>query len=188
MTNLDELRNLALQKIGRNLVNLQKMEAMLKLLVSLNQGPIPVSRFKQSLEKRVENVSRMTMGRVAQEAARLLFKTSESQQAEMEVITEAELSHSIRIEGADSGVDAWEREMLDVVAERNGLAHKMLVSFDPNSAECCERLAIALDEQRARYLPKYEHLSSLLNAYREVLPEIAGALAHDMEKWPQDPD
>lgn len=59
------MRDEALRKVGRNIVNLQKMERALKLLIVLSDLKGPISELKVVYEKRLADVEKLTMGRLA---------------------------------------------------------------------------------------------------------------------------
>jgi hypothetical protein len=71
---LEVERNATLQKIGRNVVNLQKLEAMLKYLLVVSDHTAPASTFSSELAKRKELIGRMPMGVLVEKATREVFE------------------------------------------------------------------------------------------------------------------
>lgn len=74
----DDLRDEALRKVGRNIVNLQKMERALKLLIVLSdlQGPMP--ELKGVYEKRLADVEKLTMGPLANKVVDILYSAADT--------------------------------------------------------------------------------------------------------------
>ncbi|HEU4593823.1 MAG TPA: hypothetical protein VFS10_01555, partial [Pyrinomonadaceae bacterium] len=69
----DDLRNEALRKIGRNIVNLQKMERALKLLIVRSDLSGYISELKGRYQDRLASVERLSMGRLADNIIDILY-------------------------------------------------------------------------------------------------------------------
>jgi hypothetical protein len=65
-------RDLTLQKIGRNVVNFQKMEAMLKFILTVANFSVPITRTQPHLEGQAKHVRNDPMGHLVERAARQL--------------------------------------------------------------------------------------------------------------------
>lgn len=172
MTSLEDARNVVLQKIGRNLVNIQKLEGMLKDLLAKNHLEGYPSSLAEKSTRASENVSKMTMGQVIRELATSLFDQSEVSQGRLELSREPWISSKFTIEGGPDAAQQWKLEMQTILEARNTLVHHMLVSFDPQSIESCQSLSLALDSQREKLIPVYEHIRSLIVARKEALEEL----------------
>ena len=170
---VETLRDLALQKIGRNVVDFQKMEAMLKFVLAFSEVKGPLSNVGGQVADRIVSFSRMPMGRLVDEAGRGLYGTSPSESSAPGLSTETTVTVSFSLEGGQDEARVWKSAMMKVVAERNRLIHQMLASFDPSSKQSCEELCIALDAQRERFDSEYRHLESLVHAIRESFQELA---------------
>ncbi len=170
---LEDARNLALQKIGRNLVHLQKLENMLKDLLAKNHLEGYPSSIADKATRRIEKVSKMTMGQVIHELATSLFDHSEVSQGRLELSREPWISTKFTIEGGPDAAQQWKREMTTILEARNQLVHHMLIGFDPQSIESCKSLSLALDAQREQLIPVYEHIRSLIVARKEALEELS---------------
>jgi hypothetical protein len=169
---LEAERNLALQKIGRNVVNLQKLEAMLKFLLLVSDHSAPASTFGAEHAKRAKRIARMPMGELVERAAKGFF-VSEGVKSKIPVdIQELWLSLSFAIESDDATRLAWRKNLRSVVQERNALIHKLLAKFDPRAVESCRSLNVALDDQRARFSDAYSSVESMFKAAREGIADI----------------
>lgn len=170
---LEAARNLALQKIGRNVVNLQKMEAMLKFLLLVSDHTAPASTFSAEHAKRALRIARMPMGELVERAAKGLFVGEQVRSKIPADIQEPWLSFNFVIESDDATRIAWRKNMRSVVQERNALVHKMLAKFDPHTVESCKSLSATLDEQRARLSDAYSSVESMFKAAREGIADMA---------------
>jgi hypothetical protein len=169
---LEEARELALQKIGRNLVNLQKLEGMLKQLLATHDLQGHPSTLASSAKRKADKASKMTLGQVIRELGATLFEHSSVFQGRLELSDEPWLSAKLTLEGGAEVANQWQGDMSMIVAARNDLVHHMLVSFDPNSIDSCKALSAALDTQREQLLPILEHVRSLVLAQKEALEDI----------------
>lgn len=174
-----DLRNDVLRKIGRNVVNFQKMEGMLKLLNSQQDLSGTLGDIAQIAEKASKSVERQPMGQLAEAFVRTVYASApESPKLEPES-QHISVSFSLRIESDAEFAKQRKRALSSVVAERNRLIHQSLAAFDPDSIESCTELALALDEQHARIWPEYEILRSMVLAVTEHHDQLRRYLASD---------
>jgi hypothetical protein len=182
MTNsseLADLRNDVLRKIGRNVVNFQKMEGMLKLLNSQQALSGNLSDIAKVADKASKSVAKQPMGRLADAFVRSIYASIDGDADLQRDPQEISISFSMRVESDAELVKERKKALSSVVAERNRLIHQWLAAFDPNSIESCNELALALDEQHARIWPEYEILRSMVQALREHHDELRRYLASD---------
>ena len=184
--NLAEARSLALQKIGRNVVNFQRMEALLKDVIALGRIQAPAGKLEEALKERAIAVSTMTMGQLARGAVGTLYANTDSRQSEATAATEVSISVSMTLEGGSEDVDAWKECLASVVNARNHLIHQMLAAFDHNSIESCQALCVTLDEQRAAFAPVHEDLIRLVRGLREAYGDLARTLSVALDQVPVD--
>jgi hypothetical protein len=172
---IETARNTTLQKIGRNVVNLAKMEAMLKELLRFCDFTSTAEFLSKNAAARIKKVARMPMGALVDEAPKSLFFENAREAKETRDMFDPTFSFAFSIEGSKEMVETWHAEMKFVVEERNTLIHRALARFDPNSLESCEALSAQLDEQRARMLRPCQWLESTVLAYREAVKEVSAA-------------
>jgi hypothetical protein len=171
---LEASRNLALQKIGRNVVNFQKMEAMLKYILTFaNLEGSLTSDPSTAIAQRAGEFARRPMGRLVVDAASALHLDPNSSQDLKEDALAGRFFYSFTIGESGEAAAQWQNAMNAVVSERNALVHQMLATFDPSSLESCESLSARLDEQRSRIIPAYQHLESIVIAIRESHRDLA---------------
>jgi len=61
--NVDDVLRRTLEKIGRNVVNLQKMEAMLKFVLAYDGLNGPIGALGEKISERIAFFAKMPMGR-----------------------------------------------------------------------------------------------------------------------------
>jgi len=173
------LREQVLRKIGRNVVNFQKMEAMLKRLNSRQTLSGSLGDISRICAEASRSVAREPMGRLAEAFVRSIYSSAPADAQSRGNAQELSVSFSLRIEADANVVKERKRALSSVVAERNKLIHKWLGEFDPNSIESCLKLSAALDEQHARIWPEFEVLRSIVLTFNELRGEIQRYVASD---------
>lgn len=163
----DDLRNEALRKIGRNIVNLQKMERALKLLIVLSDLKGYMSELEGIFQNRLADVERLTMGRLTDNLIDILYSAADSDADAPEDLKGAWVAFKYRIEGGMDKKKATKKALLLVVKERNRLVHRMLGEFDSTSVESCRALIALLDQQQERIDPHFERVMGWLRSLYE---------------------
>ena len=176
-TALTEARDEVLRKIGRNLVNFQRMEAMLKFLNANQRISGTVSDLVEVSARAKKQASKLPMGHLAEEFVRSVYSSHET--AEQGDSDKASITFSFRIEADAALVAERKKALRAVVRERNKLVHQWLSEFDPSSPEGCQKLGAALDEQNARVLPEFEMLRVIVRTLRESQRELAQYLTSE---------
>jgi hypothetical protein len=137
---IDEARNTVLQKIGRNVVNYQKMEAMLKYLLGFSQMHGPVGELQSTIAERIKSFAKMPMGPLVEKVASNLFVDSIPPVSPTNLKGEAWLTFGVSMEGGEQQAQMWSAAMMSVVEQRNRLIHQMVARFDPRSMQSCESM------------------------------------------------
>ena len=175
---VEAARDDVLRKIGRNVVNFQKMEAMLKAL-NAQQSVSGSLRELQTLATRAKRaVAKQPMGPLVDAFVKHAFSGAPEASGGA-VQEEAEVSFSFRIESNEVIAKERKRALRAVVAERNKLVHQWLAELDPGSRDSCLRLSAELDEQHARVMPEFEALKGIFNAFRELRAEMSRHIDSD---------
>ena len=170
-------RDEVLRKIGRNLVNFQRMETMLKFLNANHRISGNISDLAEISARAKKQASKMPMGHLAEEFVRSVYSSHEAtEQADSD---KASVTFSFRIEADAALVAERKLALRAVVRERNKLVHQWLSEFDPSSRESCQKLGVALDEQNARVLPEFESLRAIVRTLREFQREAAKHLTSE---------
>jgi hypothetical protein len=169
-TELCDLRNSALRKVGRNVVNFQKVEACLKFLIAVTDIETSDNLSGAFQTKRVP-AKRVPFGHLVDMFYRTVYGADpQSHSASDE--TKIVITTSFRLEGDQSDVKRQKRALSALVAERNRLIHKDLSGFDHNSIEACRNLIEILDEQNSRILDQLSSLATVVSTYKVFIAEL----------------
>lgn len=164
------IRDAALKAIGRNVVNFQKLEQCLKVLLRTGNVSGPVSAVQDKVARRISKSSAYTLGKAVQEWLRISTFDETTRPTTQDLF---EPWISISVEGLINLERLAEHnEALNTLAsERNSLIHQTLANFNFDSEADCQNLIASLDGQNARILEQLTFLA----------PAIKGLI--DMNKW-----
>ena len=178
MAELDDLQDEVFRGIGRNVLNLQKMEGMLKFIVSSTgklgstQDPAQsLEELERSMKSRKKAIDRLPLGRLVGD----LPKTLQPNETDQEKTVDSENGYCIEISirvGDKNFTNELSQALREIVKERNELIHKRLIHFDLRSVKSCRELLRELDQQRARIKPQFERLSSICTSLRDHFKEL----------------
>ncbi len=169
---MNELRDIALQKIGRNVVNFQKIEGMLKLIISRNNFSAPVSKIAEVLEERKKTVSKKSLGTLTSQYFQLFSQKNQKNNDVPSDKNEAWISLSVKMESESGTLPQKKHTFSFLVSERNRLIHQMLVTFNPDSEDSCAELIKELDEQNIMIQREYKNIQNLLLALEDAKKEL----------------
>jgi len=168
------LRDQALQRIGRNVVNFQRMEKAIKSLIVAGNIRGHASDLAEIHRKRRECVDKRSMGLLVDEFLSTVYANElpSDPSPRDDPSSEIWMSFSLRVERDEQYIRSHREALSRVVDERNALIHQMLWAFDPNSDESCQGLISRLDEQNERLRPHYEWVMQMLGTLQRVQQEI----------------
>jgi hypothetical protein len=164
-----------LQKIGRNVVNLQRIEGMLKSILINNNFQCPINKFAETLEKRKKDFSQKTLGQLTNEYIKTFDANMEYLHEYPEDRDEAWVSFSFSLENEEGKLPEQEKALKFLVTERNRLIHHMLLEFNPESKDSCDLLISELDNQNEMIQREYKNIQlfgrSLIKAREQLLKD-----------------
>lgn len=170
---LTTIRDEVFQKIGRNLVNFQRIELMLKHLIANGQVSGHMSEFKKIQEKKIEGVKKKTLGTLVGEFVETTFQSGDTSPESTAELKEPYISFSFSV-GADTDFyESKKRELKSLVDDRNDLIHHLLPRFNTESIDSCLEIRDYLDQQRERLIPEFEYLKSVIESLEEEIKACA---------------
>jgi hypothetical protein len=182
----NQLREIALQKIGRNLVNLQRFERMLKVMISGGSVRGYASELANILKGKMNDTNRMTLGPLVEEFLKVSYsKDDPFNDGPDKALDEAWMSISFRIHSNEDLISKKEGELRRVVAERNLLIHQWLAELDLDSMEDCQKLISRLDEQDNRLTPHYESLKRQIGGMAALKEAVLKLLEAELREYSQ---
>lgn len=169
-TELEQLRDEVFRKIGRNVVNFQRIEGMLKFLLTVARTEGPLSQLPEITEQRRKLIDRDTLGKLVRAFHDSACTDPDSDPAapanlsEIWVRTHISLDDSVFLINEESTL----RRLAD---ERNELIHHLVLRWDFGSPANLREASTYLDGQRARVIPAFEQLRGLVNGVRAAITE-----------------
>jgi hypothetical protein len=181
---IEQARNEAFLKIGRNVVNFQKLEGLLKALVKSSWFQGKASEIEALVKKRNASIDMQSMGMlVGSLFENVLVQPPQeevSETADPEDSSEPWMSFKFVIELEKQASQELERAFSDIVEERNRLIHQLLATTDFHSVESCDQLCSQLDEQSEKLKPKFEMLQSFLRSKVAMQSQVANHIQSEI--------
>jgi hypothetical protein len=153
----------ALARIGRNLVNFQTLEHLLKELIPTLSMSGTVSQVQTALKDSKRRIRKSSLGDLSNSFHSSVFGPPVEHEAPDD-LTEPHFTFSLRVEAAPDRISNARKRWRRLVVERNRLVHTQLMEYDLSKPDDRTRLCSMLDEQNARV--------------REVLDELTLLRAH----------
>lgn len=175
---IEALRSEALRKVGRNVVNFQKIEACLKYLLAVSSIDGTSTTIASRRREKGKKLRRESLGNLA-EAFHTNFFRDDLGSAAPPDLSEIWASISMKVIADADAATQRRRNLAALVAERNNLIHQDLVRFDHNSAQSCRDLIQVLDAQNVRILEQLQELRLLIDAVKEHVAELQSWVASD---------
>jgi hypothetical protein len=169
---IETVRAEALRKLGRNIVNFSKIEAVLKYLLA-------VSQFKGTRETTSEQFYRdhvknrkETLGKLVQEFHKnVLVDGSHVEATAPPSNSEFSVSFLVTYNNLDFQ-KSQKRALSKIVVERNKLIHQNLALIDTSCIEDYRKLITLLDEQNPRLLAHLEELGWMIKTLGNSLKTL----------------
>jgi hypothetical protein len=165
---LEALRNEALRKVGRNVVNFQKVEACLKFLIGVSHAQTTKDGLSATHVKRMAIIQKLPMGYLTDEFFRRIYGPASA----VPDFSQITFSTTFRVDADAATVKKRKKALSALVAERNKLIHIDLSGFDHNSISSCRKLIALLDEQNVRVLGQLEQLATLITDFKAYVAAL----------------
>lgn len=174
---LKDLTNELFRRMGRNLLNFQAMERMLKFLVLKGQLHGPISAIPDLMRARADSIRLTTMGPTAKRFFEEIMAGDEEPEPDLGPveIKEPWISFSIAFKGDKKSKAEFRAELEDLVRERNELVHHLGAKWDQKSVASTRKLLEQMDEQLARVIPLFERLQAMGQAMKDCAEALASA-------------
>lgn len=167
-----------LRRVGRNLLLFQKIEGLLKFLLSNHKaGGTPVD-FKERQQKQIDTINRTMLGLLVDKYVTEVLNDAGVEEPE-EDSTADWFTFSFRISGDTEFIEAMRRDMKLMTEQRNELVHGFLPRWQPESPEKTEETLAYLDIQREKVLPMHEHLRATASHIQESRKKLLEFMASE---------
>jgi hypothetical protein len=176
---LIKVRDEVLRKVGRNLVNFQKIEQLLKSVILSSRISGYASALEKSHQQKSEEIHSQPMGTLVKKFFEHIYPNDSESTTSDNEITEPYLSFSLSFSTDEAYIESKRRTLRSLVDERNHLVHHLLLKLDLLSIESCNEMGEFLDEQRERQKEEHEHLRELLKNICDAWNEFSAFHASD---------
>ena len=169
------LRLEAFQRIGRNIINFQRVEAALKFLSVIIDVQAHPETFEKVLEEKLKLTEKQTLGMIAPKVVDRLYGLHDTDKDDEDGTDEDEIGGedvtiSIKIYMLMSSDSLKRRKdhLSKLIKERNNLVHKELSELDFSSISSCYCLIETLDEQNIRILQQLDEFKWIFESLSEL--------------------
>ncbi|MDO8329098.1 MAG: hypothetical protein Q7T36_01340 [Fluviicoccus sp.] len=159
-----------LRKIGRNLLNYQRVEMLWKSQINISDVTVEIINGEAVVRQKKSSTRPQPMGWLAENHRKLLFSKFPEQDTKVNPET-ISITTSFRIEDVTLSSDR-RKDILILVQERNILVHLLAETFDHTSKNDCIRLCAELDQQNARIIHEIEFLNNISKSFQDEIKEI----------------
>ncbi|MGB8510104.1 MAG: hypothetical protein WCD76_17125 [Pyrinomonadaceae bacterium] len=162
----------ALYAIGRNVVNFQRLEHILKQLASFAPFCATPSRLQSEVEKQRARALRLTLGGAVKKWIESEFHATEPKQVprlDQQII----ISFGFDLPTTPEYFDQLSGELESLAQERNCLIHQDLAQLNFEDEAECNALSIQLNAQNDRIIRATKFLGTILKQMKELARLIA---------------
>ncbi len=161
----------------------QKMEGLLKYITLHNQIASPVSQFKSTIDKNIQDARNKTMGQLV--AAHI---NSDNTRLTNEPDVSIEPYLSFEFEMNSDHYEIKSQVLKDIVDERNYLVHHSYSTFDMSTNDSRKEIERQLDEQKKRIQAEIRDLESITTSIDKIKKEFliylkTGMLGNDFKPF-----
>jgi hypothetical protein len=161
---IEVVRTEALRKLGRNMVNFSKIEAVLKYLLSVSQFEMTEKSVSEQLHSNQARFQKKTLGMLVKEFHNnVLVDANQIETTTASSSSGIPFSLKVTYDNPDF-LKAQKSALSDIVVERNRLIHQDLALLDTSCAEDYRKLISLLDEQNPRLLAHLEDLGWIIES------------------------
>ena len=156
-SDLKQIQDEVLRRVGRNLLLFQVIEGLLKFLLSHHKVGSKPKDFRGHQQERIDAVSGTMLGHLVHKYGTEVLRDAGVEVAEEESPADW-ITFSVTISGDTDFIEAMRRDMKLMTEQRNELVHGFLSRWQPDSPEKLDETLVYLDAQREKVLPMHEHL------------------------------
>ena len=167
----------ALRKVGRNVVNFQKLEQALKALVRLSSFSVSKSRPQPIFPRETKRLKRSGLAEAANQFNRAFYENPSTTEGSTPG-TEVRFSNTFRLD-LDANSETHRKELVALARERNRLIHRDLFAIDFLSESACLALSDRLDAQNLRILGYLDFVRSVRDTHATALQELVAFVESD---------
>lgn len=186
-TELSAARQLVYQGVGRNVLQFQRVELLLKYLLGWHEGAYTSESVVDDMQRGLEAQKLKTLGTLAGELfSKLILQPASDDEVRGAREVDGKISHRLILTTAEETHEAWQAQLRALVEERNRLVHGSLLDWDLDTVEGCQDAIATLDEQRGRIAVELEKVKHYHEALLQSLEQVHQYLTENVEQIRQD--
>lgn len=161
-------RNLAYQGVGRNLLQFQRLEHLLKCLLGCHQGSYTTETMLDEMKRLHEAQGKKTLGLLAGDFfEKVILKQGSDDVVLSDDKDYGKTSHYFGITITEEEHKEWQGRLKALVYERNHLVHLSLLEWDLDTIESCQAIVAELDNQLGRIKTQIEQVKYFYEFFAE---------------------
>lgn len=170
-----------LRRIGRNLLLFQHVELLLKFILARGSFRVTASELKLLAESGMTQEDRRMMGELIKSLISAHLTPIDSAALLPPASDELSISVNVTFHHTEEERAAFQRQLEELVAERNEFVHHALTRFSLRSLEGCKAASEALQNQRNRIWPVQEKLKNMLSSMVDALNALKHAAPNQIQ-------
>lgn len=168
---LTAARDLVYQGVGRNVLQFQRLELLLKHLLGCHQGIYHAETLEGDMMERLKAQDKKTLGMLAGEWFGQMAPSTTLE--ELDIGDEiGRRGHRFNINLTEADQQRWQAQLKALVQERNHLVHTSLLDWDLDTLEGCQAIVSQLDAQRERIGIEWENVKKCHEVFLQGLEHI----------------
>jgi hypothetical protein len=180
---LTSARHLVYQGVGRNLLQFQQLEHLLKYLLGYHQGSYTPETMFGEMKRRHEAQDKKTLGMIAGDLfEKVILKQNQEDVVSSTGAARGEIGHRFEVIITEEVHQEWRSRLKALVDERNELVHLSLLTWDLDTIEGCQAVVAELDKQRGRIGTELEKVKLHHESFFQCLKHLYTKLMESLEK------
>ncbi len=175
------------QLIGRNVLRFQRIELVLKSMVTGSQISVTHGESPSAHERRVQTTHKSSMGLVAGDFFKDVVTDQppiddvpvSREEAKAAAAGKVHIGFSYKIYFPPEEHRLWKDRLQKLIEERNELVHTSLLRMDLETLTGCQKALAKLEEQATRVLAEIERLKPLCSGAVEARQKAIAVLSDD---------
>ena len=179
----DASKDAALRAVGRTIVNFQRLEHNLKLAAQLGPVQGTLQKIQKDIARRQERAGSLTLGQAIQ-AWLTTCEGTESPSVWTPDLFDVSIRMTFSLESDAESRAAHAKALRYLLDTRNDLIHTRLATFQWESPEACDTLAMELNAVNTSITDQIEYFANLLNDIAAVHKEHAVSVMAELKGAP----
>ncbi len=171
----EKARDMALQKLGRNIFSFGFAEQCLKYLVLVGDVTVTTTAtgvaFDSKTVKKIDKLQKMMLGQLINDVLEKWHPDNLSATHQIQDLFDTRMTTSHRVEMSREGYDFVKKSYEEMVEDRNHLVHQFSKTFPLNTTENCHEATIYLEGLREKHRPTILNLLEIVKTHSELINE-----------------